>query len=177
MKAGLAVFVLAMSGPPAQADVFCKHVDSDGTRRCGNVSAEAGGPKLNYAAEVAIEPAPGYPNDPGKSLREDTERSRGYRCVVENELRRKTCIDGAAIRANGDLRAAELLIGRPERVRATGIDLVVDCRVARSTLRRRDGAPFTGELPVTPHASKLLSAALCSEKATIPDPHLAGVLP
>ena len=154
MRAGIIVFAVAMASAAAQADVTCGIADADGNMHHSILGAEPGGRQLDCADEAAVEPPPGYAQDPGKVLRADTERSAGYKCVLENELRRKTCIDGAAVRMNVDLRASELLVGRPERVRATGIDLVVDCRTARSALRSRDGTPFTGELPVSADASK-----------------------
>lgn len=174
MKSGILVFALVIASTEAQAGVLCKYADADGNIYYSSLGAEPGWRRLDCADEAAVEPVPGYAEDPGKILRGNTERSAGYSCVLENELRRKTCIDGAAVRVNVDLRASQLLVGRPERVRATGIDLVVDCRTARSSLRGRDGMRFTGELPVSADASKALSAEICVQKATIPDPRLVA---
>jgi hypothetical protein len=109
------------------------------------------------------EPEPLYPGDPGKLTERAAEQDARYRCFHENDARRTTCIDGTLIAFNGSIRAAELLIGRPERVRATGVYLVVDCKTARSALRNGVGTPLVvKETTVSAETSRALAQEICA---------------
>jgi hypothetical protein len=124
--------------------------------------------QTSVGAAEGPEPKPLHPQDPGKVPERVLEQDARYRCFHENEARRTTCIDGTRIAFNDRIRAAEVLIGRPERVRATGIYLVVDCETTRAALRSADGAPLTGEgLTISPEASRALSKEVCTLPATL----------
>jgi hypothetical protein len=119
--------------------------------------------QTSVEAAEGTEPKPLYPQDPGKVPERVLEQDARFKCFLENEARRKSCIDGTRIWFNDGLRSSELWVGRPERVRATGVYLVVDCKTTRTALRNRDGAPLTGEgLTISPEASRALSKEVCT---------------
>jgi hypothetical protein len=127
---------------------------------------------VQCATAQDLEPAPGYPQDPGKVLRHDTPQSKGYLCHFENATRSTTCVDGAVASANGTVRAAPLLIGRPDRLRSVGVNLVVDCKAGGEAMLNPDGTPYAGELRVPAEAKAALSQALCALKKTRHDSRL-----
>jgi hypothetical protein len=129
--------------------------------------------QTNVGAAEGTEPKPLYPQDPGKVNERVLEQDARFRCFVENEARRKSCIDGTRIWFNDGVRASELWVGRPERVRATGVYLVVDCKTTRASLRNGDGAPLTREeLSISPEASRALSKEVCTLPATLKNQRL-----
>ncbi len=128
--------------------------------------------KATSASDDVGEPTPVYPEDPHRMLKRSIDENPTYKCHVVDGTRKLACIDTARVRSNGALRASELLAGRPERVRGTGLSLLVDCRRMLVVLHDRHGAQFSGESPAPADALKALSAKLCASSSTMPDPTL-----
>jgi hypothetical protein len=171
MKPLIMLVALSLCVAAARADPVCNYADANGNLLCTVHAVGTGWKELGGVDETATEPAAGHVQDPGKVPQ---AHPTSYRCYVENALRRKSCVDGAAVVVNGNLRAAELLTGRPERVRASGVDLIVDCGTGLSSLRSRDRTPGSPEASVSIEAQRVLSAEICALQARIVDPRLTA---
>lgn len=93
-------------------------------------------------------------------------------CYEAPGTRSMTCIDQAAVRVNGDVRASPLFTGGPNGVRKTSQTFVVDCKLGVSTLQDRNGVNFAGDLTSTTPLSRALSQWTCEAKQPKKDPKL-----
>lgn len=84
-------------------------------------------------------------------------------CYEEPGTRKVWCIDEAAVRVNGDTRAAGMFTGGPNGARPTGHNFIVNCSKSIVTLQDKDGVNFgassSSETPVTRALSKWICAA------------------
>ena len=157
-----AAFALALAFPatPVAGEV-CKYVDAGGNLHYSTLAPEPGWTRLACADENDIEPAPGYPQDPHKAPVGGKDGLVGYRCRLAPGAGEMACIDKGQVAIEGDTRRAELFAGRPNRVRATGTDLVVDCATGVVTVRRRDGGQATAHPAAPMDVARALGREMC----------------
>lgn len=93
-------------------------------------------------------------------------------CYEEPGTRKAWCIDKAAVRVNGDTRAAGVFTGGPNGVRPTGHNFIVNCSKNIVTLQDKDGVNFgasaSSETPIT----RALSGWICAAPKPKKDPKL-----
>lgn len=82
-------------------------------------------------------------------------------CYEEPGTRATTCIDQAAVTANGDTRASPVYLGGPNGVRKTSVAFVTNCAKGVSTLQDEDGVNFAGDFSSATAASRSLSKWVC----------------
>ena len=93
-------------------------------------------------------------------------------CYETPGSRVTTCIDEAAVRVNGDVRASPIYQGGPKGVRKTSQVFVVDCKAGVATIQDRTGVNSSGDSTNATAASRSLSQWLCEAKAPKKDPTL-----
>ena len=93
-------------------------------------------------------------------------------CYEAPGSRTTTCIDEAAVRANGDVRAAPLYLGGPQGVRKTSQIFVVDCKAGIATIQDQTGVNSSGAGTSATAASRALSRWVCEAKTPKKDPKL-----
>lgn len=93
-------------------------------------------------------------------------------CYTEPATNKATCIDDAAVVANGDIRAAPIWQGGPKGVSKTPYFLVSDCKKRISTLQDKQGVNFAGGRNNTTPAIESLAGSLCTITPSRKDPAL-----
>lgn len=93
-------------------------------------------------------------------------------CYEAPGSRTTTCIDEAAVRVNGDVRASPIYQGGPNGVKKTSQTFVVDCKAGVATIQDRTGVNYAGAGTTATAASRSLSRWLCEAKAPKKDPKL-----
>jgi hypothetical protein len=155
----VAIAAIALSATrDSEADILRSTLDRAAARATtASVSKDAG------------EPMAVFPEDPHMMLKRSIDKHPSYRCYLHHGTRNVTCVDSARVRSNGELRASELLAGRTERIRETGITLVVECTTMREVMTDRNGAPVSTPSWHSAEALRALGVQLCTAAGTVGD--------
>ena len=95
-------------------------------------------------------------------------------CYEEPATQKRTCIDQADVRANGNTRSAPVYAGAGQSVKRTSRTFVTNCAKQVGTMRYRSGAEVAGGYAGSPEGARALSEWACSAKARS-DPALRPV--
>ncbi len=91
-----------------------------------------------------------------------TASAANVTCYEEPGSRKMTCIDEAAVDANGSIRSSPLYTGGPNGVKKTPYRMLVDCDRKVTTLQDSAGVNFAGASSGAAPASESLSSTMCA---------------
>jgi len=172
MRRALAVLVSVIAGAAAPAaGAICENIDPAGNFRHSAFAPNPGGRDSACADQKnGVEPELRYPQDPHKAPADGQRGTIGYACHLAAGAREMACIDKAQIGVDGDIRTAELFVGRPNRVRRAGARIVVDCKSGAVMIEDRGGGQAIARPEAPVEVARALGEDMCTASTPVSPP-------